>query len=79
MHYHVYFRRPDDCVVYAPATEHHEVSLVHRVADGSWHCALCGATDCRHAAAALRADDEAAEGDLPGAGDGVFNVPLPNG
>mgnify|MGYP006302808149 CR=1 FL=1 len=46
--YEVYFRRPDDAIVYASVPDHGEVSLVHRNADGSWHCALCNATDCRH-------------------------------
>lgn len=52
MKYEVYFRRPNDCVVFAPLTAPREVSLVHRAGDGQWHCALCDATDCRHAEAA---------------------------
>lgn len=50
--FEVYFRRPDDCVVYAPIGAPQEISLLHRQADGSWHCALCGETRCRHTAAA---------------------------
>ena len=69
MDYHVYFRRPDDCVVYAPATEHHEISLLHRLRGREWHCALCDATDCRHAEAASRAAEQAA--DLQGEAGGV--------
>lgn len=74
MNYHVYFRRPDDCVVYSPATEHHEVSLVHRRGDGTWHCALCDATDCRHSVAALEAGHEAGDGDPAGAS-GALTAP----
>lgn len=58
MPYEVYFRRPNDAVVFAETAEVKEVSLLHRNADGAWHCALCDATECRHAAAA-----EAAHGD----------------
>jgi hypothetical protein len=59
--YEVYFRRPDDAVVYAAVTGPTEVSLVHRNADGSWHCSLCNATECHHVEAARNAkDDEAA-------------------
>jgi alanyl-tRNA synthetase len=50
--FEVYFHRPDDCVVYAPTNAPQEISLVHRQSDGSWHCALCGGTHCRHTAAA---------------------------
>lgn len=78
MNYHAYFRRPDDCVVYAPVTEDREISLVHRGGDGRWHCALCDATDCRHVRVAVQADGGASN-HLTGAGDGVFTVPLPNG
>lgn len=46
--YEVYFRRPNDAVVYAAAAHEKEVSLLHRYTDGSWHCALCNATACRH-------------------------------
>ena len=55
MRYEVFFRRADDCVVYAPPTERHEISLVHRRPDGSWHCALCNDTQCRHVEAAEEA------------------------
>ena len=78
MRYHVYFRRPNDCVVYAPVTEHHEVSLVHRGHDGSWHCALCDATDCRHASAASRAGDDAAGDGLAGTAGDLGTDPLPD-
>lgn len=50
--YEVYFRRPDDCVVFAPANVSREISLLHRTADGQWHCALCDTTRCRHTEAA---------------------------
>ncbi len=60
--YEVYFRRPDDAVVYAAVTGHNEVSLVHHNGDGSWHCALCDATECKHiqAARAAKEGEEAA-------------------
>lgn len=76
MNYHVYFRRPDDCVVYTQAGRS-DVSLVHRQADGRWHCALCGATRCQHSHAAAHADDEAGGTGLVGAGGRVFTVCLP--
>lgn len=46
--YEVYFRRPNDAVVYAASTDVSEVSLLHRDSDGRWHCALCDAHACRH-------------------------------
>lgn len=46
--YEVYFRRPNDAVVYASADDGGEVSLLHRYPDGRWHCALCNAHECRH-------------------------------
>ena len=78
MRYHVYFRRKNECVVYAPVTERREVSLLRRRLDGSWHCALCDATDCRHAMAAVRADDKAAAGHFAGATGVVVTVPTLN-
>lgn len=63
MEYETYFRRPDDCVVYAPPTEAREVSLVHRQRNGEWHCALCDSTRCRHADAAEEADREREAGE----------------
>lgn len=56
--YEVYFRRPDDAVVWAQITDHTEISLVHHNRDGSWHCALCNTTDCRHVVAAQAAAAE---------------------
>ena len=53
--YDVYFRRPDDAVVYATAADVHEVSLVHRYSDGRWHCALCNASRCAHIEVAVSA------------------------
>lgn len=53
--YDVYFRRPDDAVVYATPPAPRETSLLHRGGDGRWHCALCDSTDCRHTEAADRA------------------------
>ena len=50
--FEVYFRRPDDAVVYTRTVDSREVSLVHRNRDDSWHCALCDATECRHIKAA---------------------------
>ena len=79
MDYHVYFRRPDDCVVYTPVTEHHEISLLHRMT-GGWHCALCDATDCRHAEAAARAaEQQAGDSRAADAAGSVFTVPRPDG
>lgn len=75
--YHAYFRRPDDCIVYAPLTEDQEISLVHRGGDGRWHCALCDATDCRHARVAGQAENGTA--DYLRGGGGVYTVPLPSG
>ncbi|MFW5947202.1 MAG: hypothetical protein ACOCUW_01810 [Gemmatimonadota bacterium] len=56
--YEVYFRRPHDAVVFASTPERSEISLVHRNGDGSWHCALCDATHCRHVRVARRAAEE---------------------
>lgn len=58
--YEVYFRRPNDAVVYAADPGAHEVSLLHRYPDGAWHCALCNATRCRHIEAAEAAHRERA-------------------
>ncbi len=55
--YEVYFRRPDDAVVWAPIAGHNEISLVHHNHDDSWHCALCNSTDCQHARAARSAKE----------------------
>lgn len=79
MNYHVYFRRPDDCVVYTSVTEHHEVSLVHRGRNGRWHCALCDVLDCRHTRAAEQAEHQAGGDAAGGTLGGVFTIPLPNG
>jgi hypothetical protein len=65
MEYEVYFRRADDCVVFAPSTERREISLLRRRADGTWHCALCDSTSCRHTVAAEEADRDR---ELVGAG-----------
>ncbi|MDX1675785.1 MAG: hypothetical protein R3314_13410 [Longimicrobiales bacterium] len=54
--FEVYFRRPDDAVVFAMTEDSREVSLVHRYGDGSWHCALCNARECRHIEVARAAD-----------------------
>ncbi len=60
--YEVYFRRPNDAVVYTSADDVSEVSLLHRYPDGSWHCALCDAHECRHIDVARSAGvDRAAE------------------
>lgn len=58
MDYEIYFRRPDDCVVFTPISEKREVSLLHRRRDGEWHCALCDSTGCRHSEFAARAARE---------------------
>lgn len=58
MDYEIYFRRPNDCVIYAPDNETREVSLLHRRGDGEWHCALCDSTHCRHAEVAACAARE---------------------
>lgn len=61
--YNVHFGHRDDCVVWAPASDKWEVSVLRRGSDGHWHCPLCGATDCRHAEAAEKAvQDEALNG-----------------
>lgn len=60
MEYEVFFRRPNDCVVFAPITETKEVTLLHRQRDGAWHCALCDSTSCRHGEVAERAARERA-------------------
>lgn len=52
--YEIYFRRPDDCVVYAADTSQREVSLLHHQGEGEWHCALCDSTRCRHTEVATR-------------------------
>ena len=60
MAFEVYFRRTDasnDCVVYNPTAARPDVSLLHRQADGFWHCALCDSTQCRHTSAADAAID----------------------
>lgn len=56
--YEVYFRRPNDAVVFAADPDAKEVSLLHRYRDGSWHCALCTATECPHIEAAEAAHGE---------------------
>lgn len=76
MDYQVYFRRQDDGVVFTQA-EPRDVSLVHRLADGRWHCALCAATHCHHSHAAARADHEAGETRLAGVVGPIFTVRLP--
>ena len=65
MEYELYFRRPDDCVVYSADPETREVSLVHRQRDGIWHCALCRSTGCRHVHVAARATGEVGLADEP--------------
>ena len=56
--YEVYFRRPDDAIVFAADPHAHEVSLLHRYPDDSWHCALCDSTECAHIEAARAAHGE---------------------
>lgn len=50
--FEVYFRRPDECVVFATEPDPREISLVHHYPDGHWHCALCNDIRCRHVEAA---------------------------
>jgi hypothetical protein len=58
MDYESYFRRLNDVVVYATDPGTREVSLLHRQAEGAWHCALCDSVRCRHSEIAALADLE---------------------
>jgi hypothetical protein len=60
MEYEIYFRRPNDCVVYARNPDVREVSLLHRRRGGEWHCALCDSTRCPHVEVAEQAVRERA-------------------